>query len=295
MMKTKALILSICCILAIGFVLGATGVFKMANVSAREDVETQTLIGVLITKEYLMLSSERLDAVCVLNSFEDPETGETIPEAEYQFPGIDGIRFYSSKFNDGSERHNSLSADEGIADIHQEFNITDNGENTSLHGTVYLIPNGSPQTLYLNPVYQTSNGDVFVVSGDGNYFDLDNNPGVTWSQKIAETRTETAGDVTSSYSSEVEVTVCPMDVPTCISVLQFNEKNELLKKTDYAPDQLPEYFDALRDASYVIVETATSKGINRELFGREDAYAYAFHGKDNELCVKQEFEIRWGR
>ena len=54
-MKTKNIVMIVCCIILSAFWLGAAGMIKMTNEAAPESPESGRLIGVLITKEYLDL------------------------------------------------------------------------------------------------------------------------------------------------------------------------------------------------------------------------------------------------
>lgn len=318
-MKTKNIIIIVCCIILAAFTLGATGVIKVTNEDARETSDSDRLIGVLITREYLDLFDsdrffndnvnklmnggsiseaerakyqERLYATLVETS-QISETGETVTTKEYVFNGINGIRFFAPYITDELGSYWSTNIDEGITDSNTHFNSSDDGEGISLKGTIYIASGDNLGNFYFNPVYQTLKGDVYAVSGDGVFLGESSVPGVSWSQKITENRTELSGDTKTSSGAEVEVTICVMEEPTSITLLQFNSKNELLEKTDFTPGNLPEHIDALPDARYMIVETTSTDGISRTLFQREDDFVYAFYCRDDGICIKHGYEVNW--
>lgn len=320
-MKTKNIIIIVCCIIAVAFTLGATGVVKVKSAAIEENHDSDRLIGVLITREYLDLfdsdrflsdninspanggeisgseSAEyqgRLYAGLVETIHTNDETGETVKSREYVFNGIDGIRFFAPYIRDESGSYWSTTTDEGITDGATHFQSTDDGESVTLKGTIFVAPNSNLSHFYFNPVYQTSNGEVYAVSGDGVFLGGESVSGDSWSQKITENRTETYGDTNTTSGTEVEVTVCVIEKPTGIALLQFGSKHELLKKEDLTEGNLPEHIDALPDVQYMIVETSSSEGgISRSLFQREDGFIYAFYCRDDGICIKHVCEVNW--
>lgn len=319
-MKTKKMILIVCCILLSAFVLGAAGVIKVSSDAAGEGPESDRLIGVLITDEYLDLfdsdrffsdnihrladgkeisESEsakyqgRLYASLNETKLTNEETGETVTGKEYVFNGIHGIRFFAPYITDASGSSWSTDIDEGITDGNSHLQITDEGESISLKGTIFVASRGKSGHFYFNPVYQTSKGDVYTVGGDGVLIQDEGVPGECWSKTISENREVSSDDANQSSGTEVEVTVCVMSEPTNIALLQFNGKNELLARTEYRPGTLPERLDVLADTQYLIMETSSSEGLTRTLFQSEDDYAYAFYCRSDGICIKQESEIEW--
>lgn len=302
-MKTKQMIIIIICIILAAFALGAAGIVNVTNETAKKNLDEDHLIGVLITKEYLDLfdgninDQGRLYAELVETSQPD-ETGETIKAKEYVFKDIKGIRFFGPKIPDesgidGSGSYMSTNIDEGITDASTHFTILDDCETVSLKGTIYVASGGKSGNFYFNPVYQTSKGDVYAMSGEGiSFLGEGNGPGTSMSQKISENRTSSDESKISS-GTEVEVTVSVMEDPTRIALLQFDSKNELLEKADFTPGNLPESIDVLPDAQYMIVETTSAEGIHRTLFQQEDDFIYVFTSRDDGICIKQTYEVNW--
>lgn len=321
-MKTKNIIVIVCCMLAATFLLGAAGVIKVTNESAQENKGPDRLIGVLITKEYLDLFDSsrymneninklmkggelneaetakyqgRLYAKLIDTNQNSDESSVSSPNKEYVFEGIDGIRFFAPYINDELGSYYSTIIDEGISDSSTHITSTDDGDSVSLKATIYIVSGGNVGNLYINPVYQSAKGEVYAISGEGIFFGNDNAPGFSWSQKISETQTETFGETKTSSGSEVEITVCDMPEPTNISLLQFDSNNLLLEKAEYRPGNLPEHMDTLPDTQYIIVETLSSAGLARKLFQPEDEYIYTFSCRDDGFCIKQGCEIFWSK
>ena len=150
-MKTKNIIIIVCCIILAAFTLGATGVIKVTNEDAQETSDSDRLIGVLITREYLdLFDSDRFfndNANKLMNggelseadsskyqgrlyathieTKETIETGESVTSKEYVFDGIECIRFFAPYINDELGSYWSTNIDEGITDSNTHFNSSD--------------------------------------------------------------------------------------------------------------------------------------------------------------------------
>lgn len=325
-MKTKKIMMITVCIVLVAFALGATGAFRLADASENGDPSSDRLIGFLITREYLdLFDSEqllhdnmhtlvdggeisesesakyqgRLYATRVETSHTNDETGETDSGIEYVFEGIDGICYFTPRVTDQFGTYWSLSGDDAISDRHTNFNLTDEGESVAMEGTIYVSTRGNAgNVFYFNPVYQTPTEEVYAVSGEGEYFDDNSVAGMSMSHEIKENQSSTVGDSTTSSGTEVKVTICFMDEPEKVSILQFGEENDLLSQTEYDPGDFPDTLQVQSGTQYLIVETTTFsneqvRNTTRELYQPEDDSLFAFFRRDDGICVKKECEIDW--
>lgn len=325
-MKTKKIIIIIVCTVLAAFVFGVAGIFNLVNTSVDKTTSKDRLIGVLITREYLdLFDSEkffndnfntlagggeisesesskyqgRLYADRVETSHTNDETGETDVGIEYVFEGIDGICYFTPRITDQFGTYWSLGGDDAISDGHTNFNSTDEGESISMEGTIYVSTGGNTGNFfYFNPVYQTPTGEVYAVSGDGDYFGDNSVAGTSMSREIKENQSSTIDDLTTSSGTEIKVTICYMDKPEKVSILQFGEGNELLSKIEYDPGDFPDTLQVRSGTQYIIVETTTLSqqqiiSVTREIYQPEDETLFAFFSRDDGICVKQECEINW--
>lgn len=269
-MKNKRTIIIVCCIVIAAFILGATGILKMTNKTAQNSPEADRLIGVLITKGPLDLPEEKIYA-------------SSADEGEYVFKGIDAIRFFAPIVKANTGPYLNTNTDEGITDAKVNFKTEDDGESVTLRGTVYVASHGDIKLFHFNPVYQTSTGKVYAVRGQGIGFDNGTGLAASWTNTTEGTSSDT----------DIKVNIRVIDKPEKITILQYNDRNELQESTRYRPGKLPDYIDVLPDTQYIIVETVTSGGTDRKLFQNDNDFAYAFYSQDDGLCIKQEFEIGW--
>ena len=84
------------------------------------------------------------------------------------FPGVEGISFYIPEFRYGEEKYDSfvsvIGSDE-ISDVNNNFNVSDTSESREIAGTIYVVQElGKEYIYYMNPVYQTADGEIVVLS-----------------------------------------------------------------------------------------------------------------------------------
>lgn len=323
-MKTKNIIIIIVSIVFAAFVFGTTGMIRLVSASEDEEISADKLIGVLITEEYLdLFDSEqfftdnidrlisggeisesesakyegRLYAVLVETEHISEETGETYRNKEYVFEGINGICHIAPRITDEIGTYWSSSGDEAISDGFVNFISNDEGESVALEGTIYVSTGKNAGNFYFNPVYQTQDGEVYAVSGSGT-FSSGSTAGASMSHKIKENLSSTIGGLTTTSESAVKITVCYVDDPVKVSILQFDSESTLLSRMECSPESLPDTLQPQVGTQYIIVETtALSRegitNITRELYQSEDETLSALYCRDDGICVRKWCEINW--
>lgn len=314
-MKTRLIVLIIACIVLASFTLGTVGAVHIINPSANEAAPADKLIGVFITREHLDLFDsegflkDNMDQLMNGKKFSESDSAkyqerlyatirETGNKKEYVFENIEGISLFAPWITDQSGDYWSSSGDDAITDGQADFRSTDEGDSIHLEGTVYVSTGKNLENFYFNPVYQTSAGEVYAVTGNGMDVGEAHAPGQSMSHEIKEDRSSASGGSAVSSGTQVNITVCFMDEPSMVSILQFNSENALLSKTDCEPGSLPKALQAQPDAQYIIVETRTlSQGrpaaVTREIYQPKDGSLSAFCARDDGICVKQWCEIEW--
>ena len=324
-MKTKNIIIIFACIVLIAFAFGATGIIHLVSASVNEETSSDKLIGVLITREYLDLFDreqfltdnigglvnggkisesesdkyqERLYAALTETGYTNEKTGETGGRKEYVFEGISGIYCFAPRIIDQFGTCWSSSGDDAITDGQFNMISTDEGDSIAFEGTIYVSTGKNAGKFFFNPVYQTSAGEVYAVSGNGIFVDDNNTDGMSMSHEIKESHSSTVDNVITSFESQIKITVCYMDEPVKVSILQFGKENELLSQMDYDPDSVPNTLQVRSETQYIIVETTRlshdqTANITREIYQPEDETLFAFFCRDDGICVKQWCEIDW--
>ena len=133
------------------FMTGCSLAVKDTETNSSED----QLIGAFITREYY---EERLYA---------SETDKD--ESGISFGNIEGIIVLGEvKKNENGDDYLKMRGSREVADTHIAINVTDEGEENVLTATIYTYPeNVEGNIIYTNPIYQTKDGQIYVVSGSG--------------------------------------------------------------------------------------------------------------------------------
>lgn len=328
-MKNKIGMIILACVLAVSFVLGATGAVTFATDEPTDntgDASKDRLIGVFITTEYLDLfdsesyvkdnadkvlsggelgSSDsaqyqgKLYAILVDKPYTDPETGETATTKKFVFDGIEGISYFAARYTDeNGTQYLGAGDDDAISDAHTGLHYTDAGDGIDMKGTIYVSVSKGSDVFYYNPVYQTASGEVYLVSGQGVSCGGELSAGMSGSQALKEEQTVTIDGKSETVSSSIEVSICFMDTPIGTSILQFDRDGSIVAREDYAAGALPAEITASPDTEYIIAETHMSSAdgketVTRELFRQDDESLYAFFCREDGICIKQYCSIAW--
>lgn len=325
-MKTKKILVIFAAVMLGFFLLGSSGVIHMADDSLDGGFGADDrLIGVLITTEHLdlfdfegylednrekILSGSQIDqsqwekyqgrlyATFVDKSYTHEETGEVTVLKEFVFDGVSGIRYFAATISDESGSYVSSCADQAISDGHMEVSATDQGEDISLEGTVYVSTVKGPRVFYINPVYQSLSGEVYVTAGNGMTFSGEKTEGLSHSTELESQISYTSEGKEVATKSYVKINITYVDPPEKLSVVQFYGHNQIKSRSDYSPGALPKTFETHPETEYIILETwktSSDKGqsLTRELYQASDETMCAFYCRDDGICVKQSSCIRW--
>lgn len=318
-MKNKTFFTVLACILIAIFVLGATNILQFANASTPEKSESSRLIGMLITKEYLDLfdmerflndhssqilrgqkisaqqSSEYKDRIYASLTDEalQNEQGELHTLKKYVFDEIDGIAFFCPEYTDESgDIYQGSDADDAITDASFAVSSSDEEESLSMEGTIYVSTLNGPTSFFFNPVYQNDAGDVYVETGNGTSHSGDIVAGMSSTHRLNEETSVTVDGKKKTVRTDIAVTVCYMDAPDTVSVLQMDQKNNIIQQDKFETGEFPQELKPNAQTAYFIVETNqanTDAVLSRELFTISDDnnYLTAFSARSDGICIKQ--------
>lgn len=281
--KMKSIIcLFVLCLFLSGCSLAVPGA------GADEEKEQDRLIGVFVTTEYVDLMDmesylqehvdELIDGETIwvdntdaykskLYATIDKHDSKEPLDWEIDFKGVEGVNFFRAMWqNDGEEAFSMLSGGDAISDVTTHLYMTDGGESVDLTGTIYVRRDSGKYRFYMNPVYQTASGEIYMTGGDsGSIGGMED--GGSFSMSLKEDMSVTENGVTTGYSTSVEVKFTVMDEPEQIRLHYMDEKLNILYTEEYAPGALPEKLVAKEGTVCVVVEMVFENGtVSRELF-----------------------------
>lgn len=312
-------------LLAVILILSLTGC-QLAREDGKEEedgiTESDRLIGVLVTREYLDLFdmegylNDHMDQVLNGNvqmneadsSFQGrlyatlekgPEEGAV--SADYIFDVLGGMALYAAEIpqEDGRLYTRSYTGD-GISDVSLYLNSSDSdGEKNEiiLKGTVYMVPDSiSGGLIYVNPVCQSADGQVYAVSGEGVMMNADGE-GTAWTVTYEGSLTTVVGGVTREVCSSVELKLETAIPPESAALLQMDADSNVISRQVFVPDELPDVLTLEAETAYVVVELSRIVGtgetdISRSLYDRGAEGLEILCDRGDGICVKRWVELQ---
>ena len=258
-----------------------------------EEIVQDRLIGVVVTDEYQDLF--HIDAFLNdnLDKIADGHTLDVSNSAKYQdridatldkhgsdepykwdiyFEGVKGhVLIAPTMQHEEGEPFRMTEGDDSFSDVNTHYTSTDEGQEIHLKGTLYLQSgeerNGA--TYYLNPVYQTEEGDIYLLGGNGVGSNVAGEDGNEMSSTLDATCNLTVDGVAESYKSSIEIKFITMDPPTKVRFYHMNEKHEILSTKEFIPSEVPEEFSVEEGTAYVLMETEKENSIGIKKVERE--------------------------
>lgn len=287
-MATSALLLSGC---------------QLAHTQWQEEQASDQLIGMYITRDHLDLfdmESYLEDHKGQLLQGDGRVLGEGESRAyenrvyavyqetgEYVFEELEGICFFLPQRPE-QEDAVSIQADPEMSDI--ECRVSDQGQ--EIEGTIYCRTEGNV-IFYFNPVYQTAEGAVYLLSGTGISGNLTD--GASFHQRMEEERTVSANGRKETESMAVTVTVCGQEAFDRHIIAEMNAQDEKIGETVWAAEELPEKVTVDADAAYLLC-TSRREGSERaerqvvELT-EEGSSFFVFAPGENGVSIRKEIAV----
>lgn len=284
---------------------------------APSSAEPDRLVGVFITTEYLDLFdtdawlqdnadqiadgeltlpaeddqyTERLYAELTESTVTD-SSGKTHTTHQYTFKELDGIILASYQLQDSSNAYWSTDCGEGICDIKTALSSLDNGTLREIVGSLYISHTSGDTIFYFNPVYQTADGAVYLVPGSGLH--VSSALGASASQAISSTATVTENGVETTHSSKIEVKIDFVAVADKVVLIQMDENNREIARSEFIPGEMPEEFTPLDNAAYLIIEEHCGDSVSRSLHQPGSDSIRVFFAPDGKLCLEDRTTVNW--
>lgn len=214
---------------------------------------------------------------------------ESLPDSDgyhyrYEFPELEGFLLAQFRFEDENGAYTATSAGDGICDVHSAVSNTEN----SLTGTLYMEAGAGTVTLYYNPVYQTPDGQVYLLSGTG----LSLSSLGEASQTLSETYTVTEDGETWERSFRVELKLDQADPADTVTVHRMDRDNRILTSETFPAEELPETYEPGKGTAYLLIEQR-GKTLDRQLHEPGDGALTVFLPGEDGLCQVRQLQILW--
>ena len=278
--------------------------------------EDARLIGVFLTTEHLdLIDHASIEGIQIPMRRGQPDfsaffmPGRLYAEwdndiGEFRFP-IDGIPFFSAvapaeytPWGHVTTSHASPAITGGGS--HHFFG--DNYARMEMTGTIRAVPGAQAAAFVsMNTVFQTADGRVFLTSGSGYSFHGNTTEGRIWSVTLSESITTTQNRVENTYSATITINLETMFPPERFVLLQMDKDSQIVRRTEFTPDQTHQPFHLEAATEYLILEThraipaesAHNDTIIRELLTSDTSHITIPTARHDGIIEKHWMQIIW--
>ncbi len=228
-----------------------------------EPSETDRLVGVYITESYIDtfdFEAYFQDNASSLSgggeiSREDTEKYSQriyaeVVDGKTSFP-IVGVPLIAARYEKDGESYTGSDCGDKLADVHLSINNSDDMVTTVLTGEIFTDSGSGRVTAYCNPVYQQADGRIYLVPGEG--MTADSGGSMVFS--LSDSR-ESAVEGEPGYGMEITLTATGRYPSDKLAVLLYSADGELMGRTEYAPEDMPEEI-AADGAAWAVFEDYT--------------------------------------
>ena len=220
--------------------------------------------------------------------------GETYTAMNYVFPEGTGIPHMYFLVLENGERENYWATVDGpeISDNNRHIHVKDDRTSVELSGTIYVDARATDLALYLNPVYQTPEGEVYALGTFPVGFHAVSMSG---SPQTLSQKTETSiGDV-KCFGGSVTLNIQAVNLPDRYVILEMDGDNNMICSTEYIPEEMPELYVPDSETAYLLLEAHHDKGITRTVYDRKDSTAriQSFMPGDYGILIQGYTAIEW--
>jgi len=231
--------------------------------------------------------------------------GETHTTWNYAFPELEGVAYFAPLIEREGESYTTFQTGEGLQNIHNRINSTDGGNSIELSATLYVpidTVNATEEEFcyYMNPVYQSEDGSVYLVGGSGYWTNLGDTPGVEMSTKLHEEFTQTSNGVSTEMVNSVEIECIAVYVPVSVTIIQMAKDGVVLSVESFLPTELPEQYAVEDGCEYIIMETHAFGSEGEDVIERrtiapdtEDYDIYVLVPGENAFMTMVSSEVLW--
>lgn len=173
----------------------------------------------------------------------------TGPDTVYTFPGLDGVPFYGIPVGEGEDA--ALVTDHSSAIRDRSLRYEDDPEAFYLEGTLYLSTEVGEYHSYPNPIYQDSQGQVYLTPASGPSAQMDQAGTVL----TIENSSTTAGKGAQPTTTDLRLNITAKDPADTVVWCQMSRDHTLLLQMTAAPDQVPVTLVTEPGTDYLLLET----------------------------------------
>lgn len=215
-------------------------VLSRCQFNKQDTPSTDRLVGALITFDINNFrNQERIYATLQPRTLTN-EDGKSIDNQKFVFEGLNGISYFAATLHSDENNGSYVASysDDGITDVHVGIHAGDNEDKINLEGTIFVSASVIKNKMFfINPIYQSDDGSVYAVSGNGvSMGGYINKEWGTIAHTLNDTVTITENGKLKSKSCSIKISFTTMFPPERISIIQMDEESNRIAKNDYSPE-----------------------------------------------------------
>lgn len=149
---------------------------------------------------------------------------------------------------------------------------------------------GEDLTLYIHPIYETANGEVYLIAQLGSTFLSQGDISTSFSSSESSTLN---GKTSESSYTKFTVSVKAANPVEKIIFTQFDSKGNVLQEDTYTSANMPETYTRKRDSAYILVTSTDLTGnITYSTINQEDETFSLYLPTDNIFCQDASIDIK---
>lgn len=240
--------------------------------------------------------NRRIYAELVEREWKDEE-GISHSYETFEFAGLEGELLSTCWIEDGAEGYWANDARDWFSEVHSGLNSGDNGSTgLEMEATIYVSPAMDEILFFYNPVYQTPEGEVYLVEGQGSSCQFF--PGSSMAHTLSDEKTTTVEGAQRRDWTDIRVEVECIHTAERIVLNFANEKNEVFFREEYDGADIPAEVTAPEGTAYVICEVYHLDETGEETMFRQitdpDGEAIEVYREvEDGICRKSVLEIIW--
>ena len=270
---------------------------QLASEEIQEAPMNDRLVGVFITMDHMdldfdiegWLNDNGISGDAEIDMAEGLAYQEKLPvtigDNGWVVPGHEGLsigRYWNGEYWTGF-------SSEGICELNSSIAAGDDGDTIEVEGTV-CFPMDSEVMLCANPVYQTPEGEFYVVQGNSFQSQLEYGP---MSHGIQDEKTWTENGVSRTFRAHFTTTARGVELAERVVLVWMDADYRELSRVEYAVEELPESVTPAEDANFLIIQEHVGGSFNSKFYQREDEQLSIFYQSEHPWCLPKFVTIEW--
>ncbi|RRD93529.1 hypothetical protein EII17_12400 [Clostridiales bacterium COT073_COT-073] len=230
----------------------------------------------------------------------ETEDGQKYINYDFHFPEIAGIKMLATVLNDPlnhKARQIFVVKDQAVTEVNMEIKgEREKNEFVHLKGIVYQDADLEGKMLFVNPVFQTADGRVYLRSGKGFAVYGDKLSGnFRQTTTLRNTAVVDDGNEKKEQETVIEMTIVLEKPDEEIVIIQMDKNNEIIDRQNYSVQQMSDKFWPKPEAEYLLAVISKAGGIKTKpiIYTKaEEEFSYLRQG-ENGILIKESVEIQW--